>query len=223
MAGVQILTGRLDPTPTYAAREWAWVSLGTGEVTIDREVETVLPDGEVRVVTKPAVIPGLGKLSIRLQHRNREYGVQHVGSSAPRRRRRRKGDVPEQYLSVPTLWAGPPRKWECDVYCVQELPAEQPGTRLFALENLLDPEAQVYGPYKVTVTVGGVETCKCKAGLCRLDDCKHRSACVALLEAGVFDDLPPIAATRPVRDESDLPRCFQNLEPSGRWDVAPVA
>lgn len=53
-----ILSGDLSPTPSYARRSWCWVSNGTGEV--------VLPSGEV--------IPGLGVLTIKVQHA-RKYGA----------------------------------------------------------------------------------------------------------------------------------------------------
>jgi hypothetical protein len=52
---LSILTGDLGPTATYSRRSFAWVSNGSGEVD--------MPDGEI--------VPGLGKLTIKLQHGRR--------------------------------------------------------------------------------------------------------------------------------------------------------
>ena len=55
-------------------------------------------------------------------------------------------------------------KEEIDTYAVAEVDAEYPGTRLFLLLNLTDPGQGE--PY--SVTVGGVNLCRCMAGRCKV-------------------------------------------------------
>ncbi len=77
------------------------------------------------------------------------------------------------------------RRWNCkteiDTYAVEEVDAEEFGTRLFVLLNLTDktqPE-----PYRVTV--GGMNRCRCMAGRCRVPSgCKHRDSVADLIESG---------------------------------------
>lgn len=56
-----VLTGELDPTATYAARSWAFVSNGMGMIDV--------LDPKTKRVRE--TIAGDGKLTIRLQHRTR--------------------------------------------------------------------------------------------------------------------------------------------------------
>lgn len=170
---MNLLTGELSETATYAARTWAWVSLGTGFVTIDR----VLPSGEIVQES----IPALGKLSIRQQFRHRRYGAATVAMGDGGKKVKLSRD------DIAPLYAHKPTTWEADSYAVEEIPAEEPGTRLFLLLNLTDPESQQNGPYKVTV--GGANRCRCIAADCRQPICKHRDSVQALYELGVFDDL----------------------------------
>jgi hypothetical protein len=82
--------------------------------------------------------------------------------------------------------SGAGRAIEVDTYAVQQLDPEHPGTRLYALLNLTDPEQGE--PY--LVTVGGVNLCRCQAGRCRLPGCKHRDALLHLENAGYLDTTP---------------------------------
>lgn len=82
---------------------------------------------------------------------------------------------------------------ELDTYAVEEQP-EQPGLpgRSFLVLNLTDPEQEdVY-----EVCLGPVNLCKCKAGKCRVPDCKHRSALAAVIEFGELAE-PLIPGRRP--------------------------
>lgn len=126
-------TGVLPPTRTYHRRSWVWLTNGSGEV--DHPLT-----GEI--------LPGLGKLTIKLQHSRN--GVR--------------------------------RNVEIDTYAVDEVEPQYPGCRAFVLLNLSDPQQRE--PY--LVHVGGVDTCRCRAGLCRVDNCKHRDACEALIEEGLI-------------------------------------
>lgn len=190
---MQLLTGDLGGTATYASRSYAWVSLGTGEVTFDRQLpptEVVLESGEV--VTVPGAvaretIPALGKLTIKVQSRSRRYTEMAVPAWA-----------------APYYRPGKPTVYEVDTYAVEEAQPEEPGTRLFVLLNLTDPVQRE--PYKVTL--GGMNRCRCMAGQCRVaSGCKHRDALAALIEQGAFDDAEP--------PPLDLPA--DSPERSGRW------
>lgn len=72
---------------------------------------------------------------------------------------------------------------EIDTYAVEEVAPEQIGTRLFVLLNLSDPSQRE--PYRVTV--GGMNRCRCQAGVCKVPSCKHRDACAALVAEGAFE------------------------------------
>lgn len=85
------------------------------------------------------------------------------------------------------------RRWDAQVetatYAVQEVDAEEPNTRLFLLLKLNTRVREE--PYKVTL--GGSNTCRCKAGRCRVPavekvtaGCKHRDAVAALIRLGVL-------------------------------------
>lgn len=69
---------------------------------------------------------------------------------------------------------------ELDTYAVEEQPP-QPGVgRTFLFLNLTDEtQEDVY-----EVCLGPVNLCKCKAGRCRVPDCKHRSAIQAVIDYG---------------------------------------
>lgn len=73
-------------------------------------------------------------------------------------------------------------KVEFDRYEVQ--PDEPIGVygRAFLLLNTTDPEQ----PDVYRCVVGPNPTCTCKAGLCRVDVCKHRDALAALINDGVL-------------------------------------
>ncbi len=130
MLTVEVL--ELGPTATYAARTAVWVSNGSGEVD--------MPSGEI--------VPGLGKLTIRLRKAHAWWG-----------------------------------RIETDTYAVQEIEPEQMGTRLFLLLNLTDPDQGE--PYRVTV--GGVNNCRCRAGLVGRFVCKHQDAIAALIAEGILE------------------------------------
>ena len=70
---------------------------------------------------------------------------------------------------------------EIDTYAVEEQ-APQPGVmgRSFLFLNLTDDtQEDVY-----EVCLGPVNLCKCRAGKCKLPDCKHRSALEAVIAYG---------------------------------------
>lgn len=76
------------------------------------------------------------------------------------------------------------RACEIDTYAVAETEPQHPGTRAFMLLNLDDPEQRE--PY--LVHVGGVDTCRCMAGKCRVaSGCKHRDALSKLIEMGFLE------------------------------------
>lgn len=140
-----VASGTLEPTATYQRRSWAWVSNGTGEAVNEHTGE---------------VIPCLGVLTIKVQHRDR--------------RECRGG------------WWGVPRSCEIDSYAVQEAEPQFPGCVAYLLLNLTD--ASHREPYLVHVR--GYDTCRCKAGSCKVDNCKHRAALEALLAEGLLDPAP---------------------------------
>lgn len=73
---------------------------------------------------------------------------------------------------------------ELDTYAVSEEPSAYPGVRRFLLLSLTDPGQRE--PY--AVQVGGVDTCRCKAGRCKVADCKHRSAVEAVIAEGGLEE-----------------------------------
>lgn len=84
-------------------------------------------------------------------------------------------------------------KCEVDSYCVQELPPEEPGTRLFALHNMTDAsQGELY-----KVTIGGANKCRCQAGKCKVEVCKHRDFIKAGIKEGLFDGDGPFVADLP--------------------------
>ena len=69
-------------------------------------------------------------------------------------------------------------------YALLEEAPHHPGTRFF---SLLKVYAAVQDePY--AVQVGGVDTCRCKAGRCKVADCKHRSAVEAVIAEGGLEE-----------------------------------
>ena len=124
--------------------------------------------GEAVVPRTGEVVPCLGLLWITVQHRPRRWY-----------------ELPHTTGTLPAYFAKKPAGVEVDQYAVEELEPEQPGTRLFALLNIHDREQGE--PYRVTV--GGVNRCRCLAGVCRVPSgCKHRSAVIALIEAGALEE-----------------------------------
>lgn len=71
---------------------------------------------------------------------------------------------------------------ELDVYGVEEVQAEHPGCRTFALVNLTDDEQEQ--PYRCTV--GPMTRCSCDAGRMgfRRNSCKHKDAIQDVIVAG---------------------------------------
>lgn len=208
-----LLTGELSSTATYAARTWAWVSLGAGFVTIDR----VLPSGEIVQQS----IPALGKLSIRQQFRQRRYGAATVAMGDDGNKVKVGRD------DIAPLYAHKPTTWEADTYAVQEFDSEYPGSRHFVLENLTDPNQNE--PY--SVHVGGIQKCRCMAGDCKVvTGCKHVHACEALLSLGVFDDLETPADSNERSGqwcEPDLPEAEPEAKPEAKkspeWWLEPCS
>lgn len=98
-------------------------------------------------------------------------------------------------------------KCEVDSYVLDQVEPEHPGTRCFWLLNVSDPTQEQ--PY--VVTLGGIERCRCTAGICLVPTgCKHTHAVQAMLDLGIFDDLETPAGSNE--------RCGQWIEPS-----APIA
>lgn len=74
-------------------------------------------------------------------------------------------------------------KCELDTYAVAEAEPEELGTRLFVLLNLTDPtQEKAY-----LVTVGGVNKCRCIAGLVGHYQCKHEAALSLLVADGILE------------------------------------
>lgn len=72
---------------------------------------------------------------------------------------------------------------ESDLY--QLIEADPPPgvmARAFALLNIADDSQEL--PYKVLV--GRNRSCTCKGGRCKVPECKHESACEALIREGVL-------------------------------------
>lgn len=86
---------------------------------------------------------------------------------------------------------------ELDTYAVEEVPPfpGQPG-RTFQFLNLTDPKQ----PDVYEVCMGPINTCKCKAGNCRVPVCKHRSALEEVLAYGELAE-PLIPGIRSVKRE----------------------
>lgn len=100
-------------------------------------------------------------------------------------------------------------KCEIDTYAVAETESDHVGCRAFMLRNLTDPEQG--DPY--LTHVGGVNICRCLAGQCKVDNCKHRDACELLIELGAFDDTTPFAAKQETSDERYARRMRELAEP----------
>jgi hypothetical protein len=73
---------------------------------------------------------------------------------------------------------------EVDCYAVDEVEPRLSQIRTFLLLNETDAEQEQ--PYEVTTVSGVVVKCTCRAGKCRIPDCKHSSAIQRLLSEGLL-------------------------------------
>lgn len=151
-------------------------------------------------------------------------------------------DLADGTLTVNTVKGATARaKVESRRYSVQEVPADFGRSFLLVKADgtLEAPAPQDGEVYEVHVTDHGT-TCTCKAGQYKVDNCVHRDAVPALVEAGAFDQpidppaAPPLTEAeiddmaaayerersglwfpaKPPAADADLPACFRDVGPS---------